>query len=228
MSAPSWLYYLFGALVLLVAGYGVVLLALAATGRRSRGRDVDISHAFMGTSMAGMFVPKWAFGPHALWELIFALLLVWFAVRSIQSMQKWGIHLTHFLIHAVMNFTMLLAYWFPLPASSGGAMASMSMATTGSRLDPGLSFLLVSVLLGSATFTLASPYKGSSHHGTHVVATAMSVAGGSQVLVSSGLDFEGRSPAALGIEQHIASPWLEDLSHVMMCIAMGFMLILMI
>ncbi len=35
--------------------------------------------------MAGMFVADWAFGPSAIWELIFAALLVWFSVRSIQS-----------------------------------------------------------------------------------------------------------------------------------------------
>jgi hypothetical protein len=205
MSVPSWPYYLFGV-----------------------GRDVDISHAFMGISMAGMFVPKWAFGPHAYWELIFGVLLVWFAVRSIQSMQKWGIHFTHFLIHAVMSPTMLRMYWFPLQASSGGAMVSMSMAAIGSRPDPGLSFVLVSLLLGSATFTLASPYWGSSHHGTHVVTTAMSAAGGFRALGRSGLEFERRSPAPFGVERHIALPWLEDLSHVVMCIAMGFVLVLMI
>jgi Domain of unknown function (DUF5134) len=228
MPVPSWLYYLFGVVVLVVAGYGVMLLALSVTTRRSRGRDVDISHAFMGISMAGMFVPAWAFGPHAFWELTFAVLLVWFAARSIQSMQEWGIHLTHFLIHAVMSFTMLLMYWFPLQASSGGAMASMSMAAMGSRLDPGLSLVLVSVLLSSATFTLASPYKGSSHHGTHVVTTSMSAAVGSKVVGGSDLEFERRSSAPRGVERHIASPWLEDLSHVVMCFAMGFMLILMI
>jgi hypothetical protein len=215
---PSWLYYFFGVVVLLVAGYGVMLLALSVTTQRSRGRDVDTSHVFMGISMAGMFVPKWAFGPHIFWELVFAVLLVWFAVRSIQSIQEWGIHLTHFLIHAVMSLAMLLMYWFPFPASRGGAMASMAMATTGSRLDPGLSFVLVLLLLRSAIFTLASPYKGASHHGTHVVTTAMSAAGGSQA----------SSSAPRGVERHIVSPWLEDLSHVVMCIAMGFMLILMI
>jgi hypothetical protein len=225
---PSWLSYLFGVLVLLVAGYGVMLLVLSVTTQRSRGRDVDISHAFMGVSMAGMFVPTWAFGPHGFWELVFAVLLVWFAVRSIQSMQVWGVHLTHFLIHAVMSLTMLLMYWFPPPASSGGAMASMAMTTMGSRLDPGLSFVLVLVLLRSAIFTLASPYKGASHHGTHVVITAMSAAGGSPAAGTSGLEFERRSAAPRGVARHIASPWLEDLSHVVMAIAMGFMLILMI
>jgi hypothetical protein len=105
-------------------------------------------------------------------------------------------------------------------------MASMAMATMGSRLDPGLSFVLVLVLLRSAVFTLASPYKGASHHGTHVV--AMSAAGGPAASGTSGLEFERRPSAPRGVARHIASPWLEDLSHVVMAIAMAFMLILMI
>ena len=51
------------------------------------------------------------------------------------------------------------------------------MSAKGSRLDPGLSFILAFVLFGSAVFTLASPNKGASRHGTHAPAYAMSGAG---------------------------------------------------
>ena len=114
IPAPSWLYYLFGALVLVVAAYGVVLLIFSVSDRRLSGWDVDVSHIFMGVSMSGMFVTRWAFGPSVMWELIFSALLIWFSVRSVQSIQRWGPHLTHFLIHAVMSFAMLLMYWFPM------------------------------------------------------------------------------------------------------------------
>jgi hypothetical protein len=213
IPTPSWLYYLFGALVLVVAAYGVVLLLSSATTRRLLpGWDVDVSHAFMGVSMAGMFVTGWAFGPSAMWELIFSALLIWFSVRSIQSIQRWGLHLTHFLIHAVMSLAMLLMYWFPMPAGRGTPMNSMSMSSTGARLDPGLAFILVATLCASAVFTLASPYKGASHHGTHT-----------PLYVTSGSSASGSAGGAL-----VSTPWLEDASHVVMCVAMAFMLVLMI
>jgi len=215
IPTPTWLYYLFGALVLVVAAYGVALLISSVTARRLLpGWDVDVSHAFMGVSMAGMFVTRWAFGPSAMWELIFSALLIWFSVRSIQSIQRWGLHLTHFLIHAVMSLAMLLMYWFPTHTVSGTSMVSMSLSSTGARLDPGLAFILVATLCASAVFTLASPYKGASHHGTH------------SPLLMSGSSASGAASNSGGAL--LSAPWLEDASHVVMCVAMAFMLVLMI
>ena len=160
MSTPSWLYYLFGVLMLAVAAYCSTLLVLSLATHRPSGRDVEISHIFMGVAMAGMFVGDWAFGRSAVWEIIFGALLIWFLVESIQSVRTYGLHLPHALIHAVMNFAMLLMYWFPL-GSSAGAM-SMSAPTTGAKLDPGLAFVVAFILFASAIFTLASPTR--AHH----------------------------------------------------------------
>ncbi len=221
---PAWLYYLFAVAMLAVAAYGLALLATSVAIRRSAGWDVDIAHLFMGVSMAGMFVTGWAFGPSAIWELIFTLLLVWFLVQSIQSVIAFGIHLTHYLIHAAMSFAMLLMYVFPAGASSGAM--SMSMASSSSaRIDPGLSLLLAFVFFASAIFTLASPVKGVSHHGRHSRAYAMSGPAGGTTGPPSG---PAPASAARGILGLIAAPWLEDASHVVMCVGMGFMLILMI
>ena len=221
---PSWLYYLFALAMLAVAAYGLVLLPVSAAIRRTVGWDVDIAHIFMGVSMAGMFVPGWAFGPRAIWELIFTLLLVWFVVQSIQSEIAFGIHLTHYLIHAAMSFAMLLMYVFPAGASSGAM--SMSMASSSSaRIDPGLSLLLAFAFFASAVFTLASPIKGVSHHGRHARAYAMSGAAGGTVEGPSG---QAAALADRGVVGVITAPWLEDVSHVVMSIGMGFMLILMI
>jgi hypothetical protein len=219
---PSWLYYLFGALVLVVAAYGVALLAASLRTRRLPGWDVDVSHAFMGVAMAGMFVTQWAFGPSAMWELIFAALLLWFSVRSIQSLLRWGLHLTHFLIHALMSFAMLLMYWFPIQTTGGASMTTMPMPSTGARVDPGLTLVLVSILCASAIFTLASPYKGASHHGRHVPIYAVSRSSG------SGGTADSSERGSLSAEALVSSPWLEDMSHVVMSVAMAFMLVLMI
>lgn len=171
--------------------------------------------------MAGMFVDQWAFGRSAVWEIIFGVLLVWFLVESIQSVRIYGIHLPHALIHAVMNFAMLLMYWFPIGASSGAM--SMSAAASGPKLDPGLAFLVAFTLFASAIFTLASPNKGASHFGSHAPAYAL-VGTGPELLESPP---EGRTGAVASLDGIVATPWLVDLSHVMMCVAMGFMLLLM-
>jgi hypothetical protein len=221
---PAWLYYLFAVAMLTVATYGLVLLAVSVAIRRSAGWDVDIAHLFMGVSMAGMFVTGWAFGPSAIWELIFTVLLVWFLVQSIQSVIAFGIHLTHYLIHAAMSFAMLLMYVFPAGARSGAM--SMSMASSSSaRIDPGLGLLLAVVFFASAIFTLASPVKGASHHGRHSRAYAMSGSAGGAAEVERGPAPAAAAGGAVGL---IAAPWLEDASHVVMCVGMGFMLILMI
>ena len=160
MSIPSWLYYLFGALMLAVAAYSVTLLFLGFATNRPAGRDVEISHAFMGVAMAGMFVGDWAFGRNAVWEIIFSLLMIWFVVAAIQSVQRYGLHLPHALIHAVMNFAMLLMYWFPMGASSPSGSMSMSGSTHGGSVDPGLVSLLAVILCASAVFTLGLTGKG--------------------------------------------------------------------
>ena len=222
MGPPTWLYYLFGLLMLAVAGYGVLLLALSVVSGRRAGRDVDVSHGPMGIAMAGMFVPAWAFGASWFWQLVFAALMVWFLVRSFQSVQRFGLHVPHALIHAVMGFAMILMYAFPMPTT---VSSGMSMSPGGAHLDPGLGGLLALLFLGSAIFTLASPIKGASHHGSHVRAYAMSGAAGGDLPVSP----HGGEPGPAGtVESAVALPWLEDLSHVVMCIGMAFMLILMI
>jgi hypothetical protein len=222
---PAWLYYLFAVAMLAVAAYCLMLLAVSVATRRTAGWDVDIAHIFMGVSMAGMFVADWAFGPSAIWELVFAVLLVWFLVQSVQSVIAFGIHLTHYLIHAVMSFAMLLMYVFPVGSTNRGVSMSMAASSSSARIDPGLSLLLAFVLFASAVFTLASPKKGASHHGTHVRAYAMSGAAGGTVQAPGGQAPASTGRGAVGL---ITAPWLEDASHVIMSVGMGFMLILMI
>src|ERR1700721_83510 len=223
MSRPSWLYYLFGVLMLAVAAYCASLLVLSLAANRRDGRDVEISHVFMGVAMAGMFVGEWAFGRNALWELVFGGLLVWFLVETIQSIREYGLHLCHALIHVVMNFAVLLMYWSPMGSSS--VSGSMSMASTGHKLDPGLAFIVAFVLFASAIFTLASPNKGGSHFANHVPAYAFAVAASSEAPAHH--QKEVYDPAVV-LDEFVARPWLVDVSHAVMCLAMGFMLLLMI
>jgi hypothetical protein len=145
------------------------------------------------------------------WEGIFAGLMVGFTVRCVQSVLAVGLHLPHNAVHAAMCLAMLLMFRYPMGTGAGPSHAA--------RLDPGLGLLLAVSFLGSAVFTLASPNKGVSHHGSHprvyAMATAAPPATAPVAAAPSG-----------GLEAVVAVPWLEDLSHVVMCIAMGFMLVL--
>lgn len=220
MGTPAWLYYLLGIVMLAVAAYAIALLVVSVTGRHHSGRDVDIAHICMGISMAGMFVGRWAFGPSAMWELTFAALMVWFGVRSIKSIQRFGMHKPHEAIHATMSFAMLLMYWYPM-GSSGQAMG-MSVPSGAPKLDPGLGFALAVSFFASAVFTLASPVKGASHHGSHAFAYSSTGPDGTRASLSS------HGNGASTMEAVVTTPWLEDASHAAMCFAMGFMLILML
>jgi hypothetical protein len=227
VSNPPWLYYLFGGLMLAIAAYCLALITLAVATKRPAGRDVEVSHVFMGVAMAGMFVGRWSFGPDAIWEIIFGALMVWFLVASVQSVQRWGLHLPHAVIHALMNLAMLLMYWFPMGASSSGSM-SMSSAmggAGGAKLDPGLGLALAFILLASAVFTLASPVKGRSHFGSHAPAYAVSgsIRGARPDCAPGGV-----SASVLEVEEAVAAPWLVDVSHAVMCVAMAFLLIVML
>ncbi|HXY28188.1 MAG TPA: DUF5134 domain-containing protein [Acidimicrobiales bacterium] len=227
MGVPSWLYYLFGVLMFAVATYCFTLLVTSGPAHRTAGRDVEISHVAMGLAMAGMYVPAWAFGPSWLWELAFMALLAWFVVKAVQSIQRYGLHVPHTAIHAVMSFAMLLMYWFPMGSSVRGL--SMTMSAGGARMDPALAFVVAFILFGSAIFTVASPNKGATHYGTHDGAHGGGHVGGGPVPVP-GRDGHGPEPGAAAIEVDtvIGAPSLVDATHVGMCVAMGLMLILMI
>jgi hypothetical protein len=228
MGHPSWLYYLFALAMLLVAAYNLSLLVLSIRPPDPAGRDVDVAHVFMGVAMAGMFVPGWAFWPDWFWLASFFILMVWFITRTALSVERFGLHVPHEGIHALMAFSMLLMYWFPVSAA-GGAM-SMSMSSSHAMLDPGIGLLVIVLLLGSAIFTLASPNKGASHHGTHR-GHQRPVA---YVDAPDGAASEGTAAVALaeeaptGLATVLERPQLEDISHVVMCVGMAFMLVLML
>jgi Domain of unknown function (DUF5134) len=225
VGTPSWLYYLFALAMLAVAAHALVLFRASIQSADPAGRDVDIAHFAMGITMAGMFVPHWAFWPTWLWEVVFFGLLVWFLVKSAQSLLRFGPHVPHEGVHAAMSLAMLLMYLFPMAASAGAVSMSMT-SSSHAMLDPGVSFTLAVIFFGSAVFTLASPYPGASHHGTHRShSRAYTTVGGptpSAIEQSNGAGGERSST------NFLTSPKMEDLNHVVMCVGMGFMLILMI
>jgi len=225
---PSWLYDLFGIAMLAVAAYAASFLVIAISSRRSAGSDVEMSHLVMGLAMAGMFKRSWAFGPSTLWEVLLGILLVWFTVGAIRSVAAYGLHVPHAGVHGLMSLAMLLMYWFPMGAGSSSMSMSMSSSGAGAHIDPGLAFVLALLLFGSAIFTLASPQKGGSVYGTHMALGTIGPGVLEEGHAADDAYLIGSPSAAGGLEGLVATPWLLDAAHVVMCVAMGFMLILML
>jgi hypothetical protein len=226
MTTPLWTDYLFATLMLAIAGYSVLLLGMAVATRRSAGWDVDVAHALMGVSMAGMFVAGLAFGPYRMWESFFAFFLAWFLVRSAQSLHRYRPHVSHYFIHAIMSLAMLLMYALAGASMDGfpGSMSSNAMSmpmSSGPRLHPWLSFLLALTLLASAIFTLASPKWGTAHHRSHD--SSYAVGGVGRARNSPNYP----PPTAIGIASVLTATRLKDASHVAMCFGMGFLFIVM-
>jgi len=91
-----------------------------------------------------------------------------------------------------------------------------------------LALLVAFVLFASAIFTVASPNRGATHYGTHCAGgrrpTPMPIPsraeGGSVATITA--------PVTTGVGGVLGRPVLVDASHVVMCVAMGLMLLLMI
>ena len=222
---PSWLYYFFAVAMLAVAAYGLVLLAVSVAIRRAAGWDVDVAHIFMGVSMAGMFVADWAFGPSAIWELIFTALLVWFLVQSVQSVIAFGIHLTHYLIHAAMSFAMLLMYVVPAGARSGTMSMSMSRRRRAGGSIPGSACCWPS--------RSSRPPSSRWPRRSRVPPITAGTSGPTPAIRGPAGRWKqsagGSSPRpAARRSELIADPRLEDASHVVMAVGMAFLMILLI
>ena len=224
---PPWLAEAFACLMLVVALYCVLRIAVALVIKQPSGWDVDLAHALMGVAMAGMFEVRWAFGSTLWWELAFSILTAWFVVRSIQSLQRYGPHLSHFFIHALMSFTMLLMYWYPqsMDAPMPGSTMASAMGATTKRPDPGLLLLIAIILLASAVRSMGSAQRGVSHYGTHLPLPV--IAAHPEGCRCSGCGTDGHRPL-LRVEAAVMSPALGDATHVVMCISMALMLVVML
>lgn len=230
-QTPPWLYDLFAVLMFGVAAYSGFLLGQDMRSRRFRGGDVQLSHLVMGLTMAGMFEPKWSFGPSPMWELLFGGLFVWFIYSGGRSLSAYGLHVPHAAVHALMSLAMLLMFWFPMGVSHGAMVMSGGASTGGSRIDPGLAVVIAFLLCASAIFTLGSERRGGSDYGSHWAGVTTAVA------VAPPGSTDGAAPRAGAVAGlpapgctsggRVTRPWPVDASHAVMCVAMAFMLVIM-
>lgn len=223
MPRPAWLAYSFAVVMVAISVYCVGRLALARRmGRRNHG-DVNVAHVLMGVAMAGMLAPSWRVLPVGLWQVVFGAVVAYFLVLSVRFVASHGVsgtdddhvhHLSHYAIHLLMACAMLYMYWLGSRAGAASGVAMMTSAPGGPG-DPGLTFALIGVLVASAVWQLDSLPRFAQS-----TATALAAGGG------------GAGVAAVEAPQADVRPWLaprlEVGCHIAMCVAMAYMLVLMV
>jgi hypothetical protein len=228
MAQPTWLAYWFAALMVAVSVYCIGRLALARHLQRRNQTDVTLAHMFMGFAMVGMLVPRWNVIPNGVWEVVFAVLAVYFLTPGIQLTRRWKAtsaadryhYVTHNLIHMVMSCAMLYMYWLGMPIT---VSAHQTMAMSGpprNAGDPSLTLLLVAILIVSAIWQLDTMSRYSSNP-----QLAMASIGGSTP--SGAHTASGFGPGASDREAPWLAPRLEIASRIVMALTMAYMLVLM-
>jgi hypothetical protein len=224
VAHPTWLAYGFVAVMVWVSGFCSVRLALAKHLGRQTHYDVNLSHVLMGVAMIGMLVPRWNVGPNGLWEIVFAVVALYFVALSVRFVAIHGIggidddhvhHISHYLIHAVLAGAMLYMYRLGMPVTTmSGTSMSMSGPPHGAG-DPGLTLLLISILVASAVWQLESIGEFARQP------TVAVGAGGGPI---GGTIGKGEN----GDDRPWLAPRLEIGDHIAMCITMAYVLVLMV
>ncbi|HTU75138.1 MAG TPA: DUF5134 domain-containing protein [Trebonia sp.] len=157
---PAWLTDVFAVLMLAVAAVSAARLVAARPWQQGAViPDTDIAHLLMGIAMAGMLASSLTTLPNAGWEVIFALLTVWFAYRVARDARASGVralaggHCAPHLAHSAAMLYMFLA----LTTSGGSGMSGMG-GSAGMAMPtlayPTLAFIFALILIGYAAWDL--------------------------------------------------------------------------
>jgi hypothetical protein len=237
VTNPAWLNDFFAGVMLAVALYSVGRLVAARAWSRPTHRDVDIAHVLMGTAMAGMLVSDLNPIPNGLWEVVFSSLAAWFVWRCYQFVRDPSIgieyhqhvhRLSRRTIHLVMSLAMLYMYLAVVPVSvgEGGSMA-MGAATGATSHFVLLPLFFIVSLFASAIWELDRLGRMSRAYALQArIAPAFASVGGGSLSSPEG------SEATFERVDEDRPPWLaprlEGVAHVVMCVTMGYMLVLML
>ncbi len=245
MADPAWLGYGFAALMTAVGAFSLTrLAAVPPAGRGRRHPDITTGHVLMAFAMVGMLVPRWNVLPVGLWELVFAVMATWFLAQAVQATTgrttaRRGMaaragrsrsHARHYLVHAVMACTMLYTYWLGMPVAvvPRPGVGGMSGSPAGAG-DPGLTLLFMTMLLASAVRQLDGVERAAPRRPAALAATG--AAGSALGVGATGSDGPAGCVGAAPADP-VACPWLasplEVACHVAMCLAMAYMLVLML
>jgi hypothetical protein len=161
---PTWNFDLLAAFMLVVAAVSAARLVAARPWRHgSMIIDTDIAHLLMAIAMAGVLTPGLSTLPDAAWEVIFGVMIVWFAFRVVRDARSNGVralaggHCAPHLAHSGAMLYMFLGMTFAAGAMAGMAgMPGMSAGSSSMLMlsDPTLAFVFALVLIGYSIWDL--------------------------------------------------------------------------
>jgi hypothetical protein len=162
---PAWLLDSFAAVMLVVAAVSTARLITARLwlgGRGAAFADIDVAHLLMAIAMAGMLTASLHTLPDRAWQVVFAVLTVWFAYRVLQDARVNGVralaggHCAPHLIHAASMLYMFAALTVPMAGDPAG-MADMGAASGSSARTlsiPVFAFVFTLLLAGYTIWDL--------------------------------------------------------------------------
>jgi Domain of unknown function (DUF5134) len=164
---PAWILDALAALMLVVAAVSAARIALERPWRRGAfATDTDVAHLLMAIAMAGMLAPSLGTLPDTAWEVVFGLLVAWFACRVARDARTNGVralaggHCAPHLVHSASMFYMFLAAGAAAPAGRAGAAegtGGMSAGAGSAAMTlslPTLAFVFAFILVGYAVWDL--------------------------------------------------------------------------
>ena len=229
MSTPAWILEIFAAVTLLVAevSAGQLVIARAWTRRGGTDADIAVSHLLAGIAMAGILVPGLSTLPNAVWEVVFAVMTVWFVWCLWRESQGRGAaavadgRCAPHLVHSAAMLYVFAALAGPSVAGSGmsmsgtGGMSGMAGGSSGGMPTlhaPTLALIFALLLIAFTVHDLDRPAEVDGYF--HRVEAAKT----------------GRraDPAAYTAERLLLSPAVVKGCQVAISVTMAFILIIMI
>ncbi len=252
MSGPSWLADFFAVVMLMVAVDGGGRLVASRLWSRPTRVDVDIVHVLMGVAMAGMFVRAIDPLPARLWEVVFSAVAVWFPWRCLvkatgDNVTRLVVHshaASHYPTHGVMALAMLYMYFGnPTEARAAAGATTMTSGASGATADfVGLPLLFLVLLLASSVWELdraerlqRATLARQGPKASGELMSAFELVGGPRPApagwgreVSVALAAQADATDDRPHDENWPPPALTAVSHVAMCIAMSYMLVVML
>jgi Domain of unknown function (DUF5134) len=252
VSGPAWPGYLLAVVMIVTAVYCVTRLAVAWLRRRPTAPDADVIHVVMGVVMAGMLVPRLSWLPDDAWEAVFGIALGWFGwqiLRAYRGADSAGLT-AHQAPHLLASGAMLYMFLAVSPARTGPAMAGVAV---GGQSASTIRYPIFAVALALALFGYVVWITDRIPSLAPVSALRLAAAGaavrpgpdwaagasgaGASGAGASGAGASGRprlprdalpSPSSLPSRSAPLSPRLAACCEIVMCITMGYMLIVML
>ena len=260
MTGLSWIPDAFAAIMIVVAVVSAARLAAAAYALRwglTVDSDADVAHVLMAIAMAGMLTASLHTLPNVAWEVVFALVSVWFIGRVAREergrgLRGWAVscHSPH-LVHSVAMVYMFAAMITPGTAPAGTGGMAMGGGSGPAEHATTLALILILVLAGYTVRDLdrltdpvglgfhhrvpAGPRRSAPRQPALATASgaAPAVAGPAMAAAATATIIpapygENESPGRHDVPDRILAPRLATACRIAMGVTMAYMLVIMI